>query len=149
MAILTRLGAKKTTRVVAISPPMKALIAQVARALAAWPLLAMRWPSNVDAMADEWPSVEQDSGVQSPKSPPKQTSANMMNAAVASSEKLRQQQRHRHGGAKPREDADGGAQEGTDQHPEEIDGCQGAGEAAHEGPSWSIRGSLLRGRRAG
>ena len=55
VAMLTRVGAKNTTRVVAISPPMNAPIAQVARAFAAWPLLAMRWPSNVDAMAEESP----------------------------------------------------------------------------------------------
>ena len=47
-------------------------------------------------------------------------------------ERDRQQQGHRHGGTESGKDADGGAEDGADQHPEEVDGGQGAGEAAHE-----------------
>ena len=50
----TMYGAKNTTSTHAIVPPMNAPIAEVPSAFAALPLLAMRWPSNVVAIAEEW-----------------------------------------------------------------------------------------------
>ena len=64
-------GAKKTTRMVARMPPVKAPMAAVARAWGARPLLAIRCPSNVDAMAVELPGVFiRIAVVESPNSPP-------------------------------------------------------------------------------
>jgi hypothetical protein len=65
-------GAKNTTRVVAIRPPMKAPMAEVASACGALPSFAMRWPSKVVAIAVEPPGVFiRMPMVESPKSPPK------------------------------------------------------------------------------
>ena len=66
------LGARKTTTIEAIMPPVKAPIAAVARACGARPILAILWPSNVEAMADPWPGVFMRIAiVESPKRPPK------------------------------------------------------------------------------
>lgn len=49
----------------------------------------MRWPSNVEAMAEAWPGVFMRMAmVESPKRPPKYTPENMMNAAVGSRAKV-------------------------------------------------------------
>lgn len=68
----TRLGETKTTRTEETMPPMNAPIAAVARACGARPALAIRCPSNVEAMADAWPGVfSRMAIVESPKRPPK------------------------------------------------------------------------------
>lgn len=82
-------GARKTTTIEAIMPPVKAPIAAVARAWGARPALAILCPSKVEAIADPCPGVfMRIAMVESPKSPPKYTPENMMNAAVGSRAKV-------------------------------------------------------------
>ena len=65
-------GAKNTTRTVAIMPPVKAPTAAVASACGALPSSAIRWPSKVVAIAVLLPGVFiRMPAVESPKSPPK------------------------------------------------------------------------------
>ncbi|CAB4931815.1 unannotated protein [freshwater metagenome] len=65
-------GAKNTTRVVATIPPMNAPMAEVAKACGALPFLAIRWPSNVPAMAVLLPGVFiRMPEMESPNRPPK------------------------------------------------------------------------------
>ena len=65
-------GAKNTTSVVAMMPPMNAPMAAVASAWAALPFLAIMWPSNALAIAVLLPGVFiRIPAMESPKSPPK------------------------------------------------------------------------------